>query len=308
MKTLKIILLSTLFLAGCKKDTEVCQPKTNTTIRFNLMDVADNDVFTPLVDHVELFIYDLNGRQISRSTVSKSELNLFAGKRLKLNPGTYTVVAWANTTPERSSLVTDDAKSYLDRTNNYLLNAMAVGGVVENGDPLYYAPKPNNIQLRFTVPAEGGVEVLAEMRHAHVKLEITVEGYDNVIYGVSDMLKMEVTDLTSRYGFGMEPHGNKVSYVQNVPIADTEKKVFNTMFNIPIFDKNTDTDVRISNSKGNLIVPAISLKELLGDKINIEKLWHLPIRIIFTEENGLIKVTVKVDLPEWNEEIVQPNV
>jgi len=310
MKTFRRLwLLLPLLMAGCtKQDATPCPPKTNTTIYFNLIDVAERDVFSALVDQVDLFVYDANGRQVSRTAVPKGELSQFAGKRLKLNPGQYTVVAWANAASPLTHYVTAENSSYLDNAQNYLQTAATRADVAENGDPLYYAPKGKGAHLTVTVPETGQAQATAEMRPAHVKLEVTVTGYDPKAHGQSNLLTMEVTDLTSRYGFGMNAYGEKVSYVQQVSNAQSVEKAFVAMFNIPVFDRNTGTEIRITEGSGKMILPAISLKEILGDKINLETLWHLPIKVAFTEENGLLSVSVKVDLPEWGEGDVRPNI
>ena len=312
--SLSLLTALTLFMTGCTKDNSnncLFEETTNATIYFTLKDKADNDVFYATVDNVELFIYDVAGVQVSRNTVPRNELNMFAGKRLRLNPGTYTVVAWANTTATYSRFFTNENVHWLDRANNYLLNAIAVGSVVEDSDPLYYAPKSKGRPLTLTVPAEGSAEMVAEFRNAHIKVEVTVEGYDHLsTRAIADPLKIELTDVTSRYNFGMETHGDKVSYVRYAPNIDPDNKVFNTSFNVPVFDRNTAIQLNVINNAGRLILPAISLKEILGDKIEIEveEMVYLPIRIKFTEENGLIQVAVTVDLPEWGEDIVKPSI
>jgi len=308
MKHLKILaILFALLVMGCMESNYECPPKVNTTVYFTLKDKANNEIFSDVVDHVELFIYDRYGFPAGRSMISGRELNMFAGKHLWLEPGTYTIIAEANIGNTYSRLFINEEKPYFEREYNYLLNAVAVNGVVENSDPLYYAPKTRNMPLTITIPERGNADVIAEFRHAHVKLDITVEGYDHIpSRAVVDPLKIELTDITSRYCFGMGAHGDKVSYVQYAPNTDPQDKIFRTSFNIPVFDKNTTTQIRIINNIGQLIIDPISLIDILDDRIDIEELVHLPIRIIITEENGFIKAVITVDLPQWNEEDVKP--
>ena len=304
------LLAAMWLLTGCfHEPPKSCSPRTNTTIYFMLHDQAGNDIFPATAEHVELFVYDDLGRQVSHSTISQSELNLFAGKRLRLQPGNYTVVAWANATATRTRFFTNENAHWLDRTNNYLVNAIALGGAVEDGDPLYYAPTSQSMPLTITVPPEGAVEAIAGFRNAHIKVEVTVEGYDYFsTRAAADPLKIELTEITSRYGFGMETHGDRVSYIRYALNTDPEHKIFNTAFNLPVFDRNTATHILVTNKDGRLIVPKISLKEILKDRIEIEKMLYLPIRIKFTEENGLLQVAITVDLPEWGEDIVKPTI
>ena len=305
----RLIILTTilpLLVVGCRKSYD-CPPKVNTTVYFTLKDNANNEVFTEVVNHVELFIYDCYGFQTSRSTIYGSDLSTFAGKRLWLEPGTYTIIVWANTTNSYSRFFINDSKPCSDIEQNYLLNAVAVNGVVANSDPLYYAPKKRSIPLTIIVPERGNVEAVAEFRHAHVKLDISVEGYNHVSSRTAaDPLKIELTDITSRYCFEMGGHGNKVSYLQNAPNTDLDNKIFRTSFNIPVFNRNSTTQICVTNNAGQLIISPISLVEILDEKINIDELQHLPVRIIFTEEDGTIKAKVTVDLPQWNEENVEP--
>ncbi|MCL2501807.1 MAG: FimB/Mfa2 family fimbrial subunit [Bacteroidales bacterium] len=308
MKRFKILsVLLALLVMGCGKDSG-CPLRTNTTIHFTLSDKANNEVFSNVVNHVELFIYDYTGLLVGRSTIPEGELNTFAGKRLWLDVGVYTMVAWANITDSRSQIVENESRHYLDRTNNYIINAITSGGVAENGDALYYAPKTKSTPLTVVVPEQGKVEVTAEFRHAHVRLDIRIEGYSHPSGSATDPLKIELTHITSRYSFGMEAHGEKVSYVQYAPNIDAINKVFSTSFNVPVFDKNTTTHICITNKAGQLIIAPVSLMEILGDKIAIDELVHLPIRIVFTEKNGQIVANITVDLPQWDEDIVKPNI
>jgi len=304
MKLLKIlILLLPLLVVGCfDSNIEDCPPAL--TVHFSLKDKADNEVFSAEVDNVELFICNSDGRQVSRSNISKRELTAFPGKRLVLEPGTYSIVAWANTTAAYSKFFTSENESYLDRMNNYLLNAIAVNGVVDNGDPLYYAPKDKAAPLRVVVPAKGNSKVTAEMRHAHVKLEVTVEGYKHEHHPAANPLKIEVTALSSRYDFEMKAHGDNVNYVQYAPNINLDERLYTAMFNIPVFDKNTATQIHITNSAAQPVIPAFSLKELLGEKIDLEEIRHIPIKIKFTQ----FDVEVTVELPGWGEGIVSPNI
>ena len=271
----------------------------NTTLYFSLMDKDKNNVFAATVNHVDLFIYDAEGRRV----IPLSEVNIPAGKRLRLDPGDYTVVAWANATPNRTRFFTNEHIHWLNSSNNYLLTAE---GVAEDGDPLYYAPKAKERRLAITVPPQGETEATAEFRHAHVKIEVTVEGYDHRSVGaVPDPLKMELTDITSRYSFGMEAHGNKVSYIRYAPNTDTEKRIFNTLFHVPLFKHNTATHIVVTNNVGEPIVSPVSLKEILGGRIEIEKLTYIPVKITFDDH---LRVTVSVNLPEWSENMIEPTI
>jgi hypothetical protein len=304
MKLLKLSVLLLLLLAvGCfDSNIDDCPPTL--TVCFSLKDVANNEVFPVVVNNVELFIYNSDGKQVSHSNISKNELNVFAGKRLVMESGTYSIVAWANTTAAYSKFFTNEDEPYLDRMNNYLLNAIAVNGIVDNGDPLYYAPKAKATPLTVVVPAKDNTKVTAEMRHAHVKLEITVEGYKNEEHPITNPLKVEITELSSRYDFEMKAHGDKLNYLQYAPNINLEDRIYTTFFNIPVFDNNTTTQIRITNSAGQSIIPAFSLKEILGDVIDLKEIRHIPIKIIFTD----FQVEVIVELPGWGEGIVKPNI
>jgi len=312
MKTFQIIvLLFLLFTTGCiREDMHDCRlEKGNITVHFSLKDQTNNQIFLSVVDNVALFVYDMDGKLVTRNVISKNELSIFSGKHLQLTPGTYIVIAGANITDTYSKLITNNERPFHDIDQNYLLNAVPVNGVVENSDPLYYAPKNRSVPLTVTVPAAGSAEVTAEFRHAHVKVDITVEGYDHLSSrATADPLRVELTDITSRYCFGMVAHGDRVNYVRYAKNTDFDNKVFNTLFNIPVFNKSTTTHIRVTNSAGELIVSPISLRELLGDTIEYDEIQYLPVKIVFTEENGSFKATVVVDLPEWGGDDVKPNI
>ena len=300
-KYIHLLFVATLLWpAGCvQSQWEPCTPKMNTTIHFSLMDKEDNDVFLATVYRVDLFLFDASGRLVT----PQSEENLPGKKRLQLDPGTYSVVAWANATPLYTRFVTQAHTHWLDMSNNYVLTAM---GTAEDGDPLYYAPTATERLLTITVPPQGQIETTAEFRHAHVKVEVTVEGYDHPsTHASTDPLRMELTEITSRYGFGMDPHGNRVSYIRHAHPIDPQKKIFNTLFHVPVFDHATPVKLLIAHENGHAIIPPISIRELLDNKIEIEKLTYLPIRVTFDDQ---LQVAISVDLPEWGEHMVKPNI
>ena len=307
-----ILLTISLLATGCsiRDNLEYCPPVTNTTVYFSLKDYSGNEIFPATVEHAELFVYDNEGMMVSRSRISKAELNAFAGKRLYLDPGTYTVVVWANAA--RSQIVVNENIHWSNRTHNHVMTAVPVDGALDNGDPLYYAPNDKGTPLTVVVPEQGEAEVTVELRHAHVKLDITVEGYNLVSRSdATGPLQMEVTDLTSRYCFDMNAHGERVSYCGHAAYNNSGDG-HNRMFNIPVFDVDTPTRILITDSDGELIYPAIRLSELLSDKIDVEKLRYLPVTVRFYEDagdpDGTIQVDITVDLPGWGEGAVTPNV
>ncbi len=273
---------------------------------FSLKDYSDNEIFPATVECAELFVYDGEGMMVSRSRISGVELNGFAGKRLYLDPGIYTMVIWANAI--RSQIVVNENIHWSNMTYNHVMTAVPVDEALDDGDPLYYAPNDNGTPLTVVVPEQGEVEVTAELRHAHVKLDITVEGYGLVSRSdAGDPLRMEVTDLTSRYCFSMNAHGEQVNYCGHAPYTDSADG-HNRVFNIPVFDIDTPTRIVITDSDGESIHPAIRLSELLNDRIDLRKLRYLPITVRFYEDDGTIKVGITVDLPGWDEGMVTPNV
>ena len=302
-----ILILSAV---GCtEEDMSECSKKVkeNTIVHFSLKDQANNQIFTTIVGNVMLFVYDTDGNLVTQKAVSKSELNIFSGTRLQLEPGAYKMSAWANYSSQYTNFHIDGGKPCFDLDHNYLINAVPENGVIADGDPLYHAPKTKGDMFPVTVPAEGEVEVIAEFRNAHIKMEITVEGYGVVPTRIAgDPLTIEITNITSRYCLGMIPFGEKVSYIGQAPNVDFDTKIFRILFHVPLFDRSTDTEILISNSAGRLIIVPIVLRELLGDKIELDEILHLPIKIVFTEENGLLQGTVVVDLPEWGEGDVEP--
>ena len=303
MKYLYILLITSLLVTGCVRDNlQDCLPVHNTTVYFSLEDYSGNDMFSSAVECAELFVYNEEGLIVSRSHISKAELNAFSGKRLWLAPGIYNVVVWANAI--RSQIVVNENVHWSNRTHNHAMTAVPVAGAIDDGDPLYYAPKDNGAPLTVVVPQQGEAEVTVELRHAHVKLDITVEGYGLVSRSdATGPLGIEVTDLTSRYSFNMDAHGERISYHGHAHYADSAGG-HNRMFNIPLFDRDSATRIVITDGDGGSIHPAIGLSELLGDKIDLEKLRYLPIIVRFYE--GGVEITV--DLPEWGEGVVTPNI
>lgn len=298
--------LTALMAVGCfDSKIDECTLATNLTINFSSKEVDQNEAFLEKINNVELFIYTLNGQMVERHSLTREQLVDFAGVQTLLAPDTYVIVAYANATTARTVIVTDQLVHYSDRLRNYVLTAASRSGITQDGDPLYYSPRLADFPKRVVVPAEGTATITSEFYHAHIKLEIFVEGYQNATRAASDPITVELAKLTSRYSFMLDPYGDQVSYIKSAPNTDLSTNTYRTMFNVPLFDNSAQTQIIIRNKAGQQIVRTIVLTELLGGVIDLTKVEHIPIIIKFSKD-GLSVVDITVNLPEWIEANVIP--
>lgn len=311
MRTIKIVVLSlALFLAWGCIDSRLrdCPPKAvpNTTIYFSYKDAQDKEQFITKIHSVELFIYDKEGKKIERHTIAKEALEQFVGAKLYLKPGHYDVIAWGNVSDELTHIFTDQTIPYPEREENYLLTAVEKEGRVGSGDPLYYAPS-RNAPLLLSVPKEGEVEVTANFKHAHVMLDISVVGYElEQSKSALEPLQIEVTNLTSRYCFRCIPHGEIVSYRGSGAYLGSGPTLYNGYFNVPRFEESTPTEIILKNSRGEQISPPISLRKIVEGNIDLEKVYYIPIKVLFEKKGEGYSVVVIIEMPGWGDHIVIP--
>jgi hypothetical protein len=201
-------------LNGCiRDDREMCPSPDNLTLLFHVE--ADLSGGVEMYSSVDVLLYDGEGVFVERKRVTQAELVVFPGVHFTVVPGEYRVLAWANASSSRFSLLTPGEslmeQGYIEMTGE--------------GDALYYAPAKTNTYkgnvalraeettaddlyapYRVTVP-KGGGEVTKELSFTRAYRSITIylKGLENLLGGVEALalgqIQAEAHNLSTRYDF-----------------------------------------------------------------------------------------------------------
>lgn len=307
MKSLRFatLFVVSLLLAGCiYEDLDGCGGSVypNTTIYFSLKDRFENEVFDSEIFNVTLFIYDDKDHLVEEHKISTGELKDLRGKKVGLEPGEYTALAWANTSKQYSEIFFDRESDYHDADKNYIVSAVkSPEGQYRTSDPLFYSPKVRGEPLEFIVIEDEYQEVVAEFRHAHVNINVRIINYRETD-SPTESLNVGMTEIASKYCFLLKCNGEKVTYDSPAQLVNSERGEYETNFNIPLFDRTSETMILLKNGVEKIMEP-LKLVELIGKKVDLETAHYIPIVIEFI---GSSEVKVSVDLPEWEEDEVEP--
>ncbi len=180
-----ILLLGVAFaLTGCfAEDYSFCPPDYNVSIAYRLPDGNGGCTFLRDISTVATAVYDASGKLITTAETTGEDHAVFQGVRLKLDPGVYRIVSWAN-----SGVNTElkNHESCYGGGNAYVTYGSISAGRTGNGDALYYAPnsvnttRSGNAQGEFviTVDPKTGYEGTLDFRHAHRIVEVYVKGFE----------------------------------------------------------------------------------------------------------------------------------
>lgn len=299
------LLIISLLLAGCiDEDIERCGGDVypNTTIYFSLKDRFENEIFDSKIFNVSLFIYDESNHLVAGYDVSTEELRELRGRKVGLEPGKYRALAWANTSKQNCEIFVDGGSDYHDPEKNYILNAVKCPeGYFRTSDPLFYSPRRRGMPLEFVVKKGEKQEVMAEFRCAHVNVNVRIINYKKADTQ-TESLNVSLTEIASRYSFLLDCYGEKVTYDNPAKLKNSEGGEYETNFNIPLFDRSSETMIVLRNGEEQIMEP-VKLVELIGDEIDLATTNYISIVIEFIGDS---KVKVTIDLPEWEEGEVEP--
>ncbi len=303
------LIASALALTACtiKEDMSGC-PTDNLRLMFRYLDAGHNDVFQEHIYSVEVLVFDESGCFVTRQTLYQSALTQFQGVKLKLAPGTYRIIAWANAGDYQAlcnldefSTVATSTVTHLDRNS----------GISSNGDPLYYAPCINNINnpdasmFLVDVPLTGRNEQTLDFTGAHNTLEIYVKGFtDNVAGTPTDLPFVEVSPLSQGYNFSMQTLSGMMSYEQRAQYVNTaDGQMGGARFFIPQFENDNPILIHIKMPSTGETVWTVNLKDFLtANGITVSPVRHDRIQIQVAFFNGAVQIT----MPSWAVEDTDP--
>lgn len=304
MKFIRITLLFVLIsLASCTHEGYRDCP-CDVRLTFSLKDKTGNEVFSQHIKNTDLVIFNEAGEYCGWYQLDQNQLNSLCGLELSLIPGNYSIATWGN------------IGSYTSLCNVYSINTCDDGNLMFTGsdscDPIYYAPagsstrtsNPEKKLYTFTVPQNTvTVEHTVEFTHAHNKLNIYVQGFDD--NGNTEPI-VELENHKGGYDFYM----NHLS----VPFVNYQKTSVNTTtpsgimacapFTTSRLRRDTPININIKKPSNSATIYTVALSEILESVSDADLQVEVTIPIVIT----FVGATVKVTLPKWTVEPSKPEI
>lgn len=189
-------------LTGCfSEDYSFCPPdESAVTIHFRLPDpvTRSGDTFADEITTVTTAIYDEQGDLAKAITTYEYDHEEFQGLQLTLPAGTYRLVSWANST---SATQINDLNTHYDVPTWLDYSRVNTGRLVDQCDPLFYAPDNNRGEYEFFVDPEDGHEGILYFRHAQRRVLVYVKGFEHVSSNNSSNPIVRLTGLPAGLEF-----------------------------------------------------------------------------------------------------------
>ena len=243
MKFLNIsafILLIGLFI-GCVDDSRSsCKTDISTQLYldFEHLDKNNLNVFSKVIEKVNVFVFDENLKLILKSDVSKESLKTFAGTSLHLNPGKYRVICWANAMDNTFFQGLDVGANLASGLVN---NSSSGNKQAVDGDPLYY------VSLDLDLSPKESIRKTVSFCRAHTQLELFIQGFTDLNEeGINMPPLVEVVNLPSGYDFDMLSTGSDLSLGNITSYKEVDgKKTALVKFNVASLLGDTSAQVLI---------------------------------------------------------------
>lgn len=311
---ISLLLLSAMLLNGCiGEDTDNCPSviTNNLTIGFRYFDDTGTDIFNQKIDKADLFVYDTQGRFVTSQRIDKTSLSAFAGAQLSLEAGTYRIVCWGNAADKSAFYNIEAGKTFADALiSNATIDAHSVA---LNGDKLYYAPEPkattaasvSSQGFTISVPEEGTKNETITFFRAHIRVIAYIKGFeDRSSQGAALTRVVELTGIPRGYDFALQPLPNTITYrAVSVMTTVNNEQMAMMDFNTPLFDENTNIQLRIKKQSDGSTVTVINLADFIRDNhITIGNSVDLVLPILIEYKQG----SFEISLPGWGHKPIRP--
>ncbi len=300
LQAIFLLISLSLPLTGCIHDSlDGCPPKegNDVTLHFRYPDTNGDDIFPAHVNKVDLVIFDASGRYVTQLTVDKNALDAFQGAKLKLDPGTYTVVCWGNAASGLCSL------TYTTTLDNACLVFTSNLGC----SPLYYAPTDGTTPFTFTVPVTGAVEKIIDFARAYNIIDVYVQNFDDP--GSSTHATrpvIEITGLPPGYDYFKCPlgRGTTTSFSKTSEMITTpDGAMANAAFLCSNFNTDNSIYIHIKRVSDGALIHSVSLTEFLAaHSLTLTGQNNKTTTILITFANGDISIA----LPAWTNSGTKP--
>ncbi len=287
-----ILSFITLFFTGCIKDYQLdCPGRVNLTFSYT-GDTNDASMFTKMIDQVTVLVFNSNGEHILTQTIDKQKLSISRGTELTLDAGTYSVICWANAF--ENTEITGN-KSIAEKRIHH--PNFPKGTYVPTMDHIYYGQHTiaiaDNDKLTENIPFSG----------AHINLKVYI---DSSIFKnpTKDIPTVEAHNLLPEYDMQMQstqPFGTTY-YPQTV--KNQESGLYECFFQVLRFDNINPVKIEIKNKSGESVYK-LDLKTYMAENnisVNGKNEATVPIFFEYTD------LGISVNVPKWEETIVEPEV
>lgn len=281
-------------LAGCvKENLDDCPAEGGYGLVFYYPGNGTTDIFREKIGSVDVYFYDMDGREVLARVLSEAELDRYQGIVPELADGTYTVVCWGNVDGYSSFTTTDpltDARLY---QRQYF-----AGDTITDFDPLYFGRRTVTIESRRE--ATDTVMFVS----AHINMEVHIGDYTGVI-SAGDTGKgiISLTNVAVGYDFAMDTTGeSSVIYPQWTREPSTGE--IEAMFDLLRFGNDNPIELQIRDLDEGEVIATVGLAQFLADNgINVEGVNEItvPIYILFDESDGFY-----VSVDPWDTAGVEP--
>ncbi|MCD7968870.1 MAG: FimB/Mfa2 family fimbrial subunit [Alistipes sp.] len=308
MKLNRIILLIGLLgaLHGCyEEDFSICD-EANVELGFSLMDDDGRDIFLENISAVNVFLFDEYGYYVTQSRVENSELSIFQGVRMVLEPGSYNVVCWGNVNGNTNMSQEESADLYItykgiDADGITTIDADRVFyGPVVAGESSLSAETYNSFELEVT---ESGAAEVIYFGYAHRTLDIRIKGFTDHD-GERSLPELRVSGLPMGLGYGREvmkdADGNTLTVMCHKAtewVTESGETYAYTAVNALYFDMDEEIELDVIDpvTGGSVYNASLTyILELL--ELKDETLILIPLILEFVDGD------VSISFPGWSTE------
>ncbi len=297
--------LFALALTSClEEDRSDCpDDENNLILRFSYEDEDGTDAFADYIESLTVMIFDDQGGFYEAIEVSSEYLDTSRTVHHTIEPGTYYIISWANTTEWTE--MTPMVKS--SPMEGYSLSHVMQD---QGTDALFYAPRKTDTRstdysaYEVYVAPVGVTEHALPFISAYHNLNIYVRGLGENLNPVKDNTFIQVRGLSSGYDFHLVPSEEPATFEKEAYFDDLDgAEAAIARFRIPHFNEEDNIEIIIYDKLGQPIAPPVSLSEALaeaGMEVNDGDLKTIDIELIFY--HGYLTVRFL----DWTSEDVKP--
>ncbi|WP_163219248.1 FimB/Mfa2 family fimbrial subunit [Bacteroides sp. 224] len=285
LKILLIGCISSILLFSCiAEGLPECPPSVTLQLTFSYLgDTNDPYMFGRKIDHVTLFVYDENEKQVLTQTLNKNELTRQQGTDLFLDPGNYKIVCWGNahefTRIYRHELFTESRihhPNFFDHSS------------ITTNSHLYYGA------YSATVPENGMASGDVSFCGAHINVEVYIR--DLTSKNANNSLpQVEAHNLMPQYDMEMKPVQPYSTTYYPETNFNAERGVSQTLFQVLRFNDDNPVRIEVKEPDGKSKC-RIELKKYMADnKITVNGKNEATVSILIEDTD----LGVAIKLPEW---------
>lgn len=279
-----------LITSSCiKEDLDQCKPPYSSHIKFTYLADGQDNVIADYAEEIDLLVFDKTTGNKVKTIIypGHSNGNFKSDINLDLEPGNYTLVAWANVSD--ISIFSDH--NHIDEVTISTLFQMNDLTLLTN-DSLYFGRTDLEVLDNSTNKAS------IRMYSAHVDVEVTVVGD----IGTPDVF---AEDLVSKLDMNMNPNSTVAQTCYPMIHKHTDRPIFKSAFTALRHHEGFQSTITVTSSSGKSV--SINTREYMQKYFpEISTAIHQEFVVKIGVEFSKLGVTVKV--PDWDIDETIPGV